>query len=489
MEKNIIGREAEKRTLEQILNSPNAEFLAIYGRRRVGKTHLIREFFEGKGLFFELTGQKDAGLKTQLQNCYRSIQEIFKPQLPLKIPESWKDAFYLLTKLMESQPEKEKKIVFFDELPWLSSRRSGLLQALDYEWNHKWSKLNNCVLITCGSAASWVIDNLINAKGGLHNRITQIINLRPFSLSESDQYLRSRGIRLKKHQLLDLYMVMGGIPHYLNLVAKGKSSVQITNELCFQEAGYLYSEFPRLFKSLFDQAEVHHRIIREIVKKRNGISRNDLLQATGIKTGGTFRKRLNELKESGFIGEYVPYGKSKKTFFVKVIDEYTLFYFHWIEPIKNQMAIGYNPNYWLNAFKAPKYQSWSGYAFEAICMKHIAQILACLKLDGLSIEIGSWRYIPPVKSKEKGAQVDLLIDRTDNCINLCEIKYSNKIYSITKDYAKNLANKITVFSEKSKTKKQIFLTMITTMGIKKNIWSEDLVSSEILLADLFKNLR
>ena len=485
MNEEIIGRADEKKKLAKIMNSKDAEFLAVYGRRRVGKTFLVRHFFKGKGVYFELAGEKDSAYKVQLINFYRSVQETFKPDLPIKIPATWKEAFSILTVFIEAQPENKKVIIFLDELPWMASRRSGLIQALDYEWNRKWSNISNLILVVCGSAASWVLEKLIHAKGGLHNRITDTIHLKPFSLGEADLYLKSRGINLKPMQVLELYMVMGGIPHYLRQVEKGKSSTQIINSLCFRRDGFLFSEFSRLYKSLFDQSEVHNRITRQIVKKRNGISRDELLRATGFSSGGTFQKRLLELEESGFIDVYVPFGKRKKDLFIKVVDEYTLFFLHWIDPLVKKSSVGYNPNYWLNLSKKPKYLSWAGYAFEAICMKHADRIMKSLGIANLAGEIGSWRFIPAKKSKERGAQIDLLIDRTDNSINLCEIKFSDNKFSIDKSYAKNLINKIEVFEEKTKTKKQIFLTMITTMGIKKNIWSEDLVDSEVILKDIF----
>ena len=489
MSEKIIGRANEIEKLSKILGSKSAEFLAIYGRRRVGKTFLIRNFFIRKGVYFELAGEKDAGRKTQLENFHRSILETFKPGFPIKRPETWKEAFSILTTFIEAQPKKKQVIIFLDELPWMASKRSGLIQALDYEWNRKWSHIGNLILVVCGSAASWILEKLIHAKGGLHNRITHTIHLTPFSLGEADLYLKSRGVNLKPMQLLELYMVMGGVPHYLRQVEKGKSATQIIHSLCFQRDGFLFSEFGRLFKSLFDHSDVHNRIIREIVKKRNGISREELLQATGFSSGGTFQKRLIELEESGFIDLFIPFGKRKKDFHIKVVDEYTLFFLHWIAPVAKKSSIGYNPNYWLNVSKEPKYRSWAGYAFEAVCMKHVDRIIKSLGIENFAGEIGTWRFIPAKKSKERGAQIDLLIDRSDNSINICEIKFSNNMFSIDKSYAKNLINKMKVFEEKTKTKKQVFLTMITTMGIKKNIWSEDLVGSEVVLKNLFQNMK
>jgi len=483
---NIIGRESEKKKLSKMLSSGEPEFLAIYGRRRVGKTFLIHEFFHNKGLYFELIGQKDGALGMQLENFYHAIQEAFKPKLPIKKPDSWKEALSILTILVEAQPVKKKIILFFDELPWLATKRSGLLQALEYEWNRKWSRNNNLKLIVCGSAASWIIENLIQAKGGLHNRITDIIHLQPFTLDESSRYLKSRGIKLNPLQFLELYMAIGGIPHYLRQVEKGKSSTQIINSLCFHRDGILFTEFTRLFESLFDHSDIHYRIINELGKKRNGILRRDLLEATGYKSGGTFKKRLQELSESGFIQEVVPYGKSRKDFMIKIVDEYTLFFLTWIRPLRESSGFRYNPNYWLNLSKGPGYRSWAGYAFEAVCVKHIDQILKKLELENLASGIGSWQYTPPKKSRETGAQIDLLIDRIDNCINVCELKFSIDKYSINKADARNLDNKVRVFEEKTGTKKQIFLTMITTLGLKKNFYSKELVDSEVELSDLIR---
>ena len=285
-------------------------------------------------------------------------------------------------------------------------------------------------------------------------------------------------------QILELYMAIGGIPHYLRQVEKGKSSTQIINSLCFHKDGFLFTEFTRLFQSLFDHADIHNKIICEIGKKRNGILRADLLEATGYKSGGTFKKRLQELRESGFIQEFIPYGKSRKDFTIKIVDEYTLFFLHWIKPLRERSGFRYNPNYWLNLSKEPGYLSWAGYAFEAVCMKHIDQILKKLEIENLASGIGSWRYIPPKKSRETGAQIDLLIDRIDNSINVCEIKFSNNKYSIDKTDARNLDNKVKIFEEKTGTKKQIFVTMITTLGLKRNFYSEELVDSEVILKDL-----
>jgi AAA+ ATPase superfamily predicted ATPase len=480
----IIGREKEKKILSNILSLKEPEFLAIYGRRRVGKTFLIRNFFNDKGLYFEVTGQYKTSYKQQLENYYNALFIAFKITSPIPKPTSWKEALSLLTFLIKTQAENRKIIMFFDELPWLATQRSGLLAALDYEWNTEWSNLKNLKLIVCGSAASWVLDNIINATGGLHNRITRIIHLKPFSLGETEEYLKKRGVRLKPLQILELYMAMGGIPYYLNQIEKGKSATEIISRVCFTDDGLLFSEYDRLFRSLFKNAEVHLKIIQKIVKKGNHISKKELINSGGFSSGGGFRDKIMELVSSGFIREYVPFGKKSRDTVLKITDEYTLFFMEWIEPIKRRGAIS-NPDYWLNASTQQKYKTWTGYAYEAVCEKHIQQIIRKLGIANVAGEIGKWHFFPAVGSKKTGAQIDLVIDRFDDCINICEIKFSRNEYVIDKKYARNLLNKINVFEEKTGTKKQIFLTLITTMGLKKNLYTEDLVHSEVVMNDLF----
>lgn len=480
----IIGREKEKKILANILTSKGPEFLAIYGRRRVGKTFLIRNFFKKKGLYFEVTGQYKTSYKQQLENFYNALLKTFQITKSIPKPASWKEALSLLTFLIKAQTGGKKIILFFDELPWLATQRSGLLQAIDYEWNVEWNNVKNLKLIVCGSAASWVLDNIINATGGLHNRITNTIHLKPFNLGETERYIKNKGIRLKPIQIMELYMVMGGIPYYLNQIEKGKSAAEIISKVCFNEDGLLFSEYDRVFRSLFKNSDIHLKIIQEIVKKRNHIMRQELINAGGFSSGGGFHDKIKELTSSGFIQEFVPFGKKSRDTVIKITDEYTLFFLEWIKPIKTKGLI-VNPDYWLNASMQQKYKTWTGYAFEAVCIKHVRQIIKRLGIENVAGEVGKWHFLPAAGSKEAGAQIDLIIDRFDGCINICEVKFSKIKYAIDKKYARNLLNKIDVFEEKTGTKKQIFLTMITTMGLKKTMYSEDLVHSEVEMKDLF----
>lgn len=485
MVEKIIGREQEIKTLNGILNSREAEFLAIYGRRRVGKTHLIREYFSNKGVYFELTGQKDGKLQDQLENFITKFSEQFYPGLLLKTPKNWKDALKLLNDQINKVDESKKFILFLDELPWLASKKSNLMQSLDYYWNAYWSKKSNFILIACGSAASWMLDRLINAKGGLYNRLTRVILLKPYNLKETYEFLKSRGISLNHQQVLDLYMVFGGIPHYLKQAQKGKSALQTINDVCFKKEGLLYGEFDRLFKSLFEQSDIHESIVKAVGGQKDGISRDKLMEKIGKSSGGSLNKWLNELEVSDFIKSYIPLGKKKKDRYYRISDEYTYFYLNWIQPLKEKGVEG-GKGYWNIQVKTPKTLSWKGYSFESICLKHVDQIRTALELENIHCQIGGWRLLPKKGMKEDGAQIDLIFDREDGIITLFEIKYSDTVFVVDKDLSKQLAKKMEVFEKYFRSKKQISFAMISTRGIKHTIWSEDIVQNIVLLDDLFK---
>ncbi len=324
----------------------------------------------------------------------KAVSKTFFKDTVLATPPNWDAAFDILTRELEAVPKSKKIVVFLDELPWMATKRSGLLQSLDYYWNLHWSKLPNLVLVVCGSAASWMLEKLIYAKGGLHKRITRKILLEPYNLKETEQFLKSRGIRMNQKQILELYMAIGGIPFYLKGVKKGLSAAENINALCFEKNGLLFDEFHHLFTSLFEKAEVNLSIVREIVKHGNKISREELIKATGIKSGGTLNKRLKELEAAGFVQSFLPYERTARDHHYRVNDEFSLFHLKWIEPFLKAKKVGYENAYWQNMAKTPAVSSWAGLAFEAICLKHIAQVRAALGLAKISCKIGSWQFSP-----------------------------------------------------------------------------------------------
>lgn len=479
---NVVGREAEIKILDVLHQAKEAQFLVLYGRRRVGKTYLIREYFKDKGLFFELTGIKKGTMQDQLESFSEVFSSVFYEGIKLNRPRNWRDAFSLLTNTLKNVESNKKIILFFDELPWLVTKRSKFIPMLDYFWNTQWSKMPNIRLVVCGSAASWMLDKIVNDKGGLHNRLTQTLLLEPFDLEQTQEFLNTRGIKFNTKQLLDIYMVMGGIPYYLKAIKRGQSASQIINGLCFDKNGLLLKEFDKLFQSLFEDSDIHIAIVRAISKKRYGLSRNELLKALKLKSGGEINKKLNELIAAGFVQRFIPFGKKLKDHYYRVIDEYTLFYLYWIEPYKKDPRSLLQSGYWQKISRTPKANSWFGYAFEEICYKHIHRIAKGLSLESVLWYVSDWRKI----DKEEGAQIDLLFDRDDGVITLCEIKYSSKPFIIDREYAGKLIKKIDVFKKTTKTKKQLQLAMITTHGVHPNVWSEELLDAEVCLDDFFK---
>ena len=475
----IIGRKKEQQLLEKAYTSKEAEFIAIYGRRRVGKTFLIKEFYINKKCkFFHTTGLQNGNLKTQLSKFTESLSQAFFDNTPLSPPKSWSEAFNLLQ--TQISKEKGKVVIFLDELPWLATKKSGLLQELDYYWNRHWSGMKNVIVIICGSSASWLIKKIIYGKGGLHNRTTIQIRLLPFSLKEADAYLKSRNVKLNHKHVLSLYMALGGVPYYLRYVEPGLSAEQNIQNILFDNDAPLKDEYTKLFDSLFDHADAYRELITLIAKKREGITRVELgKQAKSSKGGGRLTQRLNDLVSTGFIEPFVPWGKTKGEYY-KLIDEFCLFYLHWIDPHKGKK---FSSDYWIHQSQRPAYYAWSGYSFEAVCMKHVDTIISALKIHASST-VGSWRYTPK-KETDQGAQIDLVIDRSDNAITLCEIKYTDQPFTIDKTYAQKLERTVELFRRTTKVTKQLFLVMISAHGLKKTIYSEDLIAGIVTLNNLF----
>lgn len=480
----IIGRINETGILTKALLSADPEFIAVYGRRRVGKTFLVREFFD-QAICFEMVGVHQASLKEQLKNFAQSLKNAIGMGILPQTPENWMEAFSFLEQFLEAPDLKKKagkRVVFFDELPWLNTPKSGFISALEHFWNSFGSKQSNLILVVCGSAASWMIQKIVHSKGGLHNRLTRQIRLLPFTLQETERFLQSRGVLLSRFQIISLYMAMGGVPFYLMQAEPGLSSAQIIDNVCFSKDGVLRNEFEKLFASLFDQSEQHVRIVDVLRKNRSGMNRKMVLSGAKIPSGGAASQLLEELEESGFITSAVPYGKRSNDAIYRITDEFSLFYFEWIKPLGEK-----NPGagYWLSLQNDPHRRAWSGYTFEGICMKHIQPVKNALGIGMVETYHGPWHYVSPKNAPGPGAQIDLLIDRKDASINLCEMKFSESEFTVDADYSKLLRQKVEIFRSVTKTRKTIFITMITTFGVTGNIHSGDLISNSLTLEHLF----
>lgn len=479
---HLIGRQSEVKKLETTLHSAQAEFIAIYGRRRVGKTFLVRQFANSqKGiLYFDFSGQQKASLHDQIDNFCVRLQEVFRIPTPIQRPSGWKEALLLLNGFLKKQAKNKKCLLFFDELPWIAGRNSAFVPALDYIWNQYWSKNNKIKLIVCGSAASWIIEKIINAKGGLHNRVTGQINLSPFSLNEVESFLKDKGIKLNEIEILKIYMAIGGIPFYWTYIEKGKSGAEAIDSLFFKKAAPLKEEFHRLFSSLFENSEIHQKIVEVLAGNRQGVSREELLSKLKLKSGGQFSRYLNELGIAGFIQEFIPYGRKKKDHYFRLIDPFCFFYLKWRAEISGGRTS------WKSLQNTPRMQTWLGYTFENICVMQESKIKKALELEDLVVTSSSWVYRPPVRSHDKkGVQIDLLWQRRDGVIQIFEMKYSESPFKLDKTYAKTLSDKKEIFKEITKFKGQVFLILISPYGLAPGLWNEDVIDSVINLNQLW----
>ena len=469
----ITGRKQEQETLKSLTESNEAQFVAVFGRRRVGKTFLIREYFDNKFTFYH-TGLANSGIEEQLHSFNASLNEYGKTVY--KESQTWFDSFDQLRHLLSSSRTKGKKVVFIDEMPWLDTPRSRFISALEFFWNGWASAQKDVLLIVCGSATSWIINKLINNHGGLHNRVTQQIYLRQFNLSECVEYYANQNFDISDNEIVESYMIFGGIPYYLSLMKKNLSIAQNVDNMLFVEKALLKNEFQNLYSSLFKKAENHIKIVEALSEKAKGLTREEIINAAKLPNGGSVNRILEELELSGFIRRYRNYGKKIRHSIYQLTDFFTLFYFNFL---KDNTVM--DEHYWTNFIENARHRVWSGYAFEQVCLAHLPQIKQKLGISGVLTNTCSWSG----NDKENGAQIDLVIERNDRVINLCEMKYASGEFAIDKKLDENLRNKRGTFREETKTRKSLHLTMITTFGLKRNkYWGN--IQSEITVNDLFK---
>ena len=470
--KDVIGRKLEIKRLSEFVKSEKAELLVVSGRRRVGKTFLIRHFFNDNFTFY-FSGAENAGKKQQLFNFTAALNAYSGVINP--VVDNWQSAFVQLEQYIRKVKTKGRKVIFIDELPWLDNAKSGFLSAFEYFWNTYASWQKDIFLVICGSATSWIRNKIIKNRGGLHNRVTRQLFLEPFTLNETEQFLKSKKISFSRFQIAECYMIMGGIPYYLDQLEKSLSLSQNIDNLFFKKNAMLRDEYSKLYASLFKSPEKYMQIVEALAKKRKGLTRDEIVKFSNISNGGGLTAILEELELCGFILANYNFTTKKNLQLYQLTDFYSLFYLNFVKDNKRT-----NSDYWSSLIDNATHKAWAGYSFELLCRTHISQIRRALSIGGVTSYISGWRS----KDTETGAQIDLLIDRNDHIINLFEMKYTTKEFIITKKYDENMRNKRGAFMEESNTKKSVHITMITTYGIKHNEYRGH-IQSEVLLDDLF----
>lgn len=469
----MIGRIDEQRRLREAFESEYSEFVAVYGRRRVGKTFLVREQFHYK-FTFQHTGLARKSTREQLQSFQLSLRRQGYTKAPL--PGNWIEAFDMLKDLIEWSKDR-RKVVFIDEMPWMDAPRSSFLPALENFWNSFASARKDVVLIACGSATSWIVRKLLKNKRGLHNRITYRIHLQPFTLNECEQYAKQRKLGMSRLQLMEGYMALGGIPYYWSLLDKSKSLAQNIDRLFFSKDGELKGEYYELYASLFNHPEKYVAVIETLGKKRSGLSREEIIKEGKLESNGKLSEILEDLENCGFIRKYNMIGMKSKGALYQLIDCYTLFYFRFIQNNNSN-----DEHFWSKSIGTGEYNSWCGLAFERLCLLHSRQIKTRLGISGIiSSEYAWWT---DQKDGKRGAQIDLLIDRNDGVINLCEMKYTKVPFQIDASYEANLLNKRARFIEATQTRKAVHITMVSSQGLERNAYADE-IQSEVSGGDLF----
>ena len=474
----MIGRVKEIKELRKLYNSGRAELVAIYGRRRIGKTYLVDETFKNQisfrhaGLSPADTGKKGM-LKAQLEHFYYSLK-LSGCQSNAK-PKTWLEAFYMLEQLLQDKTTGERQLIFLDELPWLDSPRSGFLTAFEAFWNTWGCHRDNLMVVVCGSANSWILNKLINNHGGLYNRVTYEIKLSPFTLKECEEYYLNNGIRLSRYDIAQSYMILGGIPYYMGYFQSGMSLAQNVDALFFDKHAKLCNEYNRLFASVFSEPERMKEIVRFLYTKNAGYTRSEIVKHLGIEDGSRLSDNLNALISSDFIVKYIPFGKGMREHY-KLTDPFCLFFLHFIEDKKHVLKGG-----WSNNLSSQQVISWRGLAYENLCFNHISQIKNALGISGITSSQSAWSKR---SDDEEGTQTDMLILRNDNIINMCEIKFYSEPFTVTRDYYLKLLHRQELLKAELSPKMSVLNTLISSFGLNYNEYS-GIFDNSIQLDDLF----
>lgn len=457
------------------MESERSEFVVVYGRRRIGKTFLVRRFFKDN-YAFSFVGKHEMGREQQLaefaKELMRYSHSTFVPQL-----KNWTEAFDALQRLLETYDIPGKKVVFFDEMPWMDTPKSDFVSALENFWNGWANMRDDIVLVACGSATSWMVDKLLHNQGGLFNRITQKLYLRPFKLSEMEQYLDEKHFGWNRYQIAQCYMILGGIPFYLTLLNPKLSLLSNIDELFFADAhAMLRTEYNELYSTLFKRPDNYLAVIRMLTERKEGFTRKEIGEKTKL-GGAALSKILSDLEQCDFIFSYARYGNAKNNAIYRIKDFYTLFYYKYVNGIDTKDSLR-----WTHLSSTPQVSSWQGFSFELLCLLHLDEIKKALGIDRILNDASAWRS----KQPEQNTQIDLVIERADHNINLCEMKFSSGMYAIDKGYEQKLRERMSIFLAETMTRCSTRITLVTTYGVLQNKHS-GIVNDEVVLDDLFEN--
>lgn len=476
----MVGREEQTKAMKDAIKAKKSSFIAVTGRRRVGKTYLIREVYQ-QNFCFTVTGIQNADLQAQINNFVQKIAEYNKDLLVLGNINDWQKVFFVFKNYLKSLPKNKKQVIFIDELPWIVTPKSGFVQLLAHLWNDYLSQEKHFILVVCGSATSWITHNIVNDKGGFHNRISIPIHLKPFTLAETNEFLKSKNLNFTPSGISEIYMIFGGLPYYLEQMQRGESVAKAIERICFSETGILKYEYNNLYKALFTNWENHEAIVACLAKSHYGLTREAIIEKSKVTAGGPYTRAMNDLILTGFVEEFQPFGKKKRGSVYRLVDEFSVFYHQFMKGNEKKDA-----SVWQIISNSQKYKIWRGYAFETLCIKHVNEIKNALGIKNVYTETSS--FSKKGANNTNGFQLDLIIDRKDATINLCECKFYESNFSITKKYAQEIKQRKTAFAEETTTKKMLVNTFIANEDLLENEHSLEVVDVFINVKELMKKV-
>jgi len=472
----MTGRAAQTKAMTDALKAKRSTFAAITGRRRVGKTYLIREVYKDH-MCYSITGIQHADIQTQINNFMLKLAEYSNTSIIVGEVSNWQQAFIAFKSYLLQLPKNKKHVIFIDELPWIATPKSGFIQLLAHLWNDYLSQEKHFILVVCGSATSWITNKIINDKGGFHNRITLPIHLKPFTLAETRSFLESKHIKFTHTGIAEIYMTLGGLPYYLEQIKRGESVSAALERICFSETGILKHEYKNLYRALFTHAENHEAVVAVLAQSHQGLTREDIIKKSKVKAGGPFTRTMNDLVLSGFVEEIAPFGKKKRGSLYRLMDEFSIFYHKFMKGNEKKDA-----SIWQSISQSQKYKIWKGFAFETLCMKHVNEIKAALGIKGVYTETS--RFSHSGETAGEGFQIDLLIDRKDATINLCECKFYESNFSINSKYAQEMKLRKVHFAQQTASKKMLINTFIANEDLIENEYSLEVVDAFIHVREL-----
>lgn len=471
----FFGRNYEISLLGEEFKKPAASLIVVYGRRRVGKTRLITEFYKDKGLW-KFDGVEGEPRSVQIQNMLEQLSVYSKDEIYKSIKcASWLDFVKILNRAISESGAKYKRAVFLDEFPYMCSGRTDFVSAIKWAWDNLWNDKPGFSLVLCGSVASFMVKKVVKSSA-LYGRVNLEICLKPFFLPEVFEFFgKKKSIR----EICDLYMFCGGIPEYLHKINKAQSVSQNIARLAFCKDGYFVNEFDRLFKDVFKEENIYKRIIMEL-SRFGSLKGPEIAERLNIATGGGFVKYMEHLELAGFVKSFSPLDKAgdSKLKRYKLDDEYLLFYFKFIYPNLKRIQDNTNAAHALSLFHSRPYKSWAGFAFERLCLKHAPNIIKYLKIDQLVKNYGA--YFDRKNNSRSGVQIDLLFERYDSVVTICELKYYDGF--VGKWIIDEVEKKVAVLGE---TKKTVEKVLITTNGITKDMADANYFSRVVLIDELF----